>query len=176
MAQTRPYKSNVSELQNADVLSLFRKTTCSASASIHYNTLKVHKIYSYSDSRKIEKTLIVHHLLSSSVQMAYCESGVSNRSISFTKIIYTGVYMILNAYIFIPSPKAVKLQVCKLRGISFRCHFLVCSCAEHVKLEVLSSLWFIALFCLFSYQHCSFVSVSFERLTVAGNWTRCCTQ
>ena len=52
-------KSNGSELPNADILCLFRQTTCSASASIHYNTLK---IYSYSDSRKIVKTL-VHHLL-----------------------------------------------------------------------------------------------------------------
>ena len=55
---TRPLslnKSNGSELPNADVLSLFRQTTCSASASIHYNTLKVHKIYSYSESWKFVK-------------------------------------------------------------------------------------------------------------------------
>ena len=56
-------KSNGSELPNADVLSLFRQTTCSVSASIHYNTLKVRKIYSYSDSQKFVKTRIVHHLL-----------------------------------------------------------------------------------------------------------------
>ena len=48
---------NSSELPNTDVLSLFRQTTCSASAS---NTLKVRKIHSYSDSRKIVKTPIVH--------------------------------------------------------------------------------------------------------------------
>ena len=99
-------KSNGSELPNADVLSLFRQTTCSASASIHYNTLKVRKIYSYSDSQKFVKTRIVHHLLlllllllllSNSVQTAYRETGVSNRSNSFTKIIYTGAYMILDA-------------------------------------------------------------------------------
>ena len=78
-------------------LSLFRQATCSASASIHYNTLKVRKIYSYSESRKFVKTRIVHHLLSNSVQTAYRETGVSNRSNSFTKIIYTGVYMILDA-------------------------------------------------------------------------------
>ena len=99
-------KSNGSELPNADVLSLFRQTTCSASASIHYNTLKVRKIYSYSDSRKFVKIRIVHHLLlllllllllSNSVQTAYRETGVSNRSNSFTKIIYTGAYMILDA-------------------------------------------------------------------------------
>ena len=97
-------KSNGSELPNADVLSLFRQTTCSASASIHFNTLKVRKIYSYSDSRKFVKTRIVHHLLlllllllSNSVQTAYRETGVSNRSNSFTKIIYTGAYMILDA-------------------------------------------------------------------------------
>ena len=112
MAPTRPLslnKSNGSELTNADVLSLFRQTTCSASASIHYNTLKVRKIYSYSESRKFVKTRIVHHhhhlllllllllLLSNSVQTAYRETGVSNRSNSFTKIIYTGAYMILDA-------------------------------------------------------------------------------
>ena len=92
-------KSNGSELPNADVLSLFRQTTCSVSASIHYNTLKVRKIYSYSESRKFVKTRIVHHLLllSNSVQTAYRETGVSNRSNSFTKIIYTGAYMILDA-------------------------------------------------------------------------------
>ena len=39
-------KSNGSELPNADVLSLFRQTICSESASIHFNTLKVRKIYS----------------------------------------------------------------------------------------------------------------------------------
>ena len=101
MAQTRPlapYKSNGSELSNT-VLSLFRQTTCSVSAPIHYNTLKVRKIYSYSDSRKIVKTPIVHLLLllSSSVQTAYCETGVSNCSNTFTKIVYTGAYMILDA-------------------------------------------------------------------------------
>ena len=45
-------KCNSLELPNMDVLSLFRQTTCSATASIRYNTLKV---YSYSDSRKIVK-------------------------------------------------------------------------------------------------------------------------
>ena len=94
------HKSNGSELPNVDVLSLFRQTTCSVSASIHYNTLKVRKIYSYSESRKFVKTRIVHRLLlllSNSVQTAYRETGVSNRSNSFTKIIYTGAYMILDA-------------------------------------------------------------------------------
>ena len=98
-------KSNGSELPNADVLSLFRQTTCSKSASIHFNTLKVRKIYSYSESRKFVKIRIVHHLLllllllllSNSVQTAYGGTGVSNRSNSFTKIIYTGAYMILDA-------------------------------------------------------------------------------
>ena len=69
-----------------------------SSSAIHYNTLKVRKIYSYTDSRKIVKMPIVHHLLlSSSVQTAYCETGVSNRSNSFTKIVFTGAYMILDA-------------------------------------------------------------------------------
>ena len=107
-------KSNGSELPNADVLSLFRQATCSESASIHFNTLKVRKIYSYSESQKFVKTRIVYHLLflllSNSVQTTYRETGVSNRSNSFTKIIYTGVYMILDAQ-YIPSPKAVKLCI-----------------------------------------------------------------
>ena len=68
MAPTRPLslnKSNGSELLNTDVLSLFRQTTCtcSESASIHFNTLKVRKIHSYSESRKFLKARIVHHLL-----------------------------------------------------------------------------------------------------------------
>ena len=33
-----PIQSNSSELPNTDVLSLFRQTTCFASASIRYNT------------------------------------------------------------------------------------------------------------------------------------------
>ena len=73
-------KSNDSELPNVDVLSLFRHTTCSASAFVHYNTLNIRKIYSYSDCWKIEKTRIVHHLLFFPVQTAYRETGVSNRS------------------------------------------------------------------------------------------------
>ena len=103
MAPTRPLslkKSNGLELPNADVLSLFRHTTCSASASHTYNTLKHRKIYTYNDFRKNEKTPIVHHLLllllSSSVQTAYRETGDSNRSITFTKIIYAGACMILH--------------------------------------------------------------------------------
>ena len=111
MAPTRPLALTKVTAQNSrtrpDVLSLFRQTTCSVSASIHYNTLKVRKIYTYSESRKFVKTRIVHHhlllllllllLLSNSVQTAYRETGVSNRSNSFTKIIYTGAYMILDA-------------------------------------------------------------------------------
>ena len=52
-----------SQLPNADVLGLFRQTTCSASASVQYNTFKERKIYSSSDCRKIEKTPIVCLLL-----------------------------------------------------------------------------------------------------------------
>ena len=98
MAPTRPLslnKSNGLELPNEGILSLFKQTTCSASAFIHYNTLKVHKLYSYSD-------LVINpdysfFFLSSSVQTAYHKTGVSNRSNSFTNIIYTGVYTILDA-------------------------------------------------------------------------------
>ena len=108
-------KNNGSELPNADVLSLFRQTTCSVSASIHYNTLKVRKIYNYTESRKFVKTRIVHHLLlllllSNSVQTAYRETGVSNR---FTKIIYTGACMILdvqNLHTFSQSRQTPGLQ------------------------------------------------------------------
>ena len=131
-------KSNGSELPNADVLSLFRQATCSASASIHFNTLKVRKIYGYSDSRKIVKTRIVHHhlllLLSDSVQTAYRETGVSNRSNSFTKVIYTGAYMILGAQNLHTFSQSRQIQICNLTSVSFRCHFLVCSRAKHVKL------------------------------------------
>ena len=75
-----PYKSNGSELLNG-CLSFFRQTTCSASASIHYNALKVRKMYSYSNSRKNCKNADCSSLLlSSSVQTAYRETGVSNRS------------------------------------------------------------------------------------------------
>ena len=56
----------------------------------------------------------------------------------------------------IPSPKAVKLQVCSLTSVSFRRHFLVCSRAEHVKLVLCISDFvsvelplFRALCCLF---------------------------
>ena len=66
----------------------------------HYSTLKVLKIYSYGESRKFVKIRFVHLLLlllSSSVQTAYLETRVSNRSNSFMKIIYTGAYMILDA-------------------------------------------------------------------------------
>ena len=100
MAPTRPLsfkKSNGLELPNADVLSLFRHTTCSASASAHYNALKNRKTYTYSDFRKIPKTPIIHLLLlSSSVQTTYREIGDSNCSVSFTKIIYAGACMILD--------------------------------------------------------------------------------
>ena len=44
-----------------------------------------------------------------------------------------------------------------LASLEARRHLLVCSRAEDVKLEVLSWLWFVA---LFGYQRCSFVSVS----------------
>ena len=37
---------------------------------------------------------------------------------------------------YIPSPNAVKLQVCNLTSVSFRRHFIVCSHAERVKLVV----------------------------------------
>ena len=165
MAQTRPlapYKSNGWELSNAEVIGLFRQTTCSASASIRYNTLKLRKIYSYGDSRKIVKTPIVHHLLllllSSSVQTTYRETGISNLSISFTKIIYTGAYMILDAQnLHTFSPKPVKLQFGKLRSVSLDAICWFAHVPKTWRLEVWSWLWFVA---LFGYQRCSFVSVS----------------
>ena len=47
--------------------------------------------------------------------------------------------------IFVSSPNAVKLQVCNLTSVSFRRHFLVWSCAEHVK--------FCAVFVRGSFRH-----------------------
>ena len=44
--------------------------------SVHYNTLKQPKIYSYSDCWKIEKTPMIHHLLSSSVQRPTVKLGL----------------------------------------------------------------------------------------------------
>ena len=128
------------------------------SASIHYNTLKVRKIYSYNNSQFV-KTPIVHHLLlsSSSVQMAYRETGVSNRSNSFTKITYTGAYMILDAQNLHTCSQSrqnsgsATLQVSVWTPFSSR--------AEHVKLVLLPwsrcrcyDVWLLLL--------CSFVSVS----------------
>ena len=129
MAPTRPLALTKVMAQNSR--GCFRQTACSGSASIHYNTLKVCKMHSYSDSRKIVKTLIGHHLLLSSVQTVYHETGVINRSNSFTRILYTGVHIILDAQNL---PSAMKLQVCNLTSVSFRHHFLVCSRVEHVKL------------------------------------------
>ena len=44
---------------------------------------------------KKKTPIVYHHLLS--VQTAYCETGVSYRSNSLMKIIYTGAFMILDA-------------------------------------------------------------------------------
>ena len=66
MAPTRPLaltKYDGSELLNASVISLFKHTTNSGSAYLHLNTLKLRKIHSCSDIRKIVKTPIVHLLL-----------------------------------------------------------------------------------------------------------------
>ena len=66
MAPTRPLaltKYDGSELLNASVISLFKHTTYSRSAYLHLNTLKLRKIHSCSDIRKIVKTSIVHLLL-----------------------------------------------------------------------------------------------------------------
>ena len=158
-----------------DVIGLFRQTTCSASASIHYNTLKLGKIYSYGDARKIVKTLIVHHLLLilSSVQTAYRETGVSNRSISFTKIIYTGAYMILdtqNLHTFSQSPSNSSFASLEaLVYTPFSC-LLTCRRREvrsFVVIVVRRAVWLPALLLCVRF---------FERLTVAGNWTHWCTQ
>ena len=57
----------------------------------------------------------------------------------------------------------------------FRRHFLVCSRAEHVKLVLCTVRRATAV----SSAVLSFLATLlrfFERLTVAGNWTRCCTQ
>ena len=106
---------------------------------------------------------------SSSVQTVYRETGVSNRANSFTKIIYTGVYMILdtqNLHTYSQSRQTLGLQP---TSASFRTYFLVFSHAEHVKL-VLCSLppWSrcccfecsVVFCCLSVWLRCSFVFVS----------------
>ena len=113
---------------NVDVLSLFRQVTCSASASIHYNSLKVH---SYGDSPKIDCS----SSSSSSVQTVYCKTGIRNCSNSFTKIIYTGAYKILDAQYLHTFSQCHQTQGLQL---SFRHHFLVWSRAEHVMLVLCS--------------------------------------
>ena len=130
MALTRPLslnKSNGSELPNTDVLSLLRQTTFSVSASIHYNTLKVRKIYSYSESRKFVKTPIVHHhhLLLLQFKRPTAKLGLVIAIILSRKSFTPECTLSLLHKIFIPSPKAVKLLVCNLTSVSFRCHFLV---------------------------------------------------
>ena len=155
MLQTLPLSLSKS---NGRTQILFRQTTCSASASICYNTLKVRKIYSYSDSRKFKMPIVHHLLLSSSAPMAYHETGVSN---CFHKnYLYWSVWSVMHK-IFIPSPKAIKLQVFKLKNFSFRHHFLVCLRTEHIKLAL----------GLFQSATLLLCVCFFKRLTVAGNWT-----
>ena len=136
MAQTHPlasYKSNSSELPNADVLRFFRQTTCSARSSIHYNALKVHKIYSYSDSRKIVKhQLFIFFLLQ--FKWPTAKLGLVITLILSQKSFIQECTRSLIHKIFIPSPNAVKLQVWNLTSVSFGHHFIVCSHAKHVKL------------------------------------------
>ena len=125
-------------------LSLFS----SSSASIHYNSFKVCKIHSFSDSRKIAKMLIVHH---HHLSTPHSETGISNRSYSYTKIIYTGAILDaqnLHTKIFIP-----KLS-CNLTSVTFRRHFLVWS------RDVSFGPVFITLFRALCWLRCSFVSVS----------------
>ena len=127
MAPTRPLslnKSNSSELPNADVLSLFRQATCSASASIHFNTLKVRKIYSYSESRKFVKTRIVHHLLLLQFKRPTAKLGLVITLILSRKSFIQERTRSLMHKIFIPSPKAVKLQLCNLTSVSLDAIFL----------------------------------------------------
>ena len=88
-------KRNGSELLNADVFSFLDKQH---TLRVLLYTIILSKYVKYKATvilSKLEKTPIL--LLSSSVQMGYCETGVSNHSNSYMKIIYTGVYMILDA-------------------------------------------------------------------------------
>ena len=82
MAPTRPLslkKSIGLELPNADVLSLFRHTTCSAGASAHYNTLKHRKI----------------NLLSQAVKFHVCKL----RSVSLDAIFLFAHAKLLQSYV-----------------------------------------------------------------------------
>ena len=63
-----------------------------------------------------------------------------------------------NLHIFSKSRQTLDLQA--LETLVSDAIFLFAPCAEDVKLEVLSSLWFVVLFRIFGYQRCSFVSVS----------------
>ena len=118
MALARPLslnKSNGLELPNADILSLFRQTTCSASASTHYDTLKVCPIYCYSDSRKFGLFIIiifffffffffffvfVFFFLLLQFKQPTTKLGLVIALIhsDLEKFIYTGVYMILHIF------------------------------------------------------------------------------
>ena len=186
MAPTHPLslnKSKDSELPNADVLSLFRQTTCSASASIHYNTLKVRKIYSYSESRKFVKTRIVHLLLLLLLLLLQFKRPTAKLGLLIALILSRKSFILectwsLMHKIFIPSPKAVKLQLGNLTSVSFRRHFLVCSRAEHMKLVLCTNQTFsVRRAAAVSSAVLSFLATLLRfRLTVAGNWTCCCTQ
>ena len=77
---------------------------------------------------------------SPSVQTAYHKTGVSNRSNSFTKIIYIGVYMILDAQNLHTFSQSRQTPCLQLYSVSFRHHFLVCSRAQHVKLVLCTNM------------------------------------
>ena len=63
-----------------------------------------------------------------------------------------------NLHIFSKSHQTLDLQA--LETLVLDAILLFAPCAEDVKLEVLSSLWFVVLFRFFGYQCCSFVSGS----------------
>ena len=134
-------------------------------------TIILSKYLKYTATLILEK-LIVHLLLSSSsVQTAYRKTGISNRSNSFTKIIYTGAYMILDAHTF--------TQCCQTPGLQplFSC---LVRCQTH---EVSLCIFCPVRHASCCFKHCVVFSATlllcvgfFEPLTVAGNWTCCCIQ
>ena len=102
-------KSNSSELPNTDLLGLFKQKKCSAS------TIVLSKFVKYTATVILIKTsiAIVHIIIIFFVFFVFFSSNglpVSNRSYSFTRIIYTGAYLILEAQNFSQRKQTPALQ------------------------------------------------------------------
>ena len=116
-------------------------STCS---KIHYNKilLKYVKYMAIVIFRKICKNA---NFSSSSSQTAYHETGVSNRSHE------NHLYWNVHDPWCTKFSKADKLQVCNITSVSFRCHFLVCSCRTRKVSFVQFSSMIVAVSSFFGY-------------------------